>query len=49
MRDPMFLILSTLRTLLQRVSDIVSFVFTNYFPSATPEDTNDLGSKPLGK
>ena len=49
MTDPMFLILSSLRTLLQRISDIVSFVFTNYFPSAKPEDTNDLGFKPSGK
>ena len=49
MRDPMFLILSTLRNLLQRLSSIVSFVFVNYFPSTTPEDTNDLGLKPLGK
>ena len=49
MRDPLFLILSTLRTLLIRISSIVFFVFTNYFPSATPEDTDELGFSPLGK
>ena len=49
MRDPMFLILSALRSLLGRVSNIVSFIFANYFPSATPEEPEDLGFKPIGK
>ena len=43
MRDPMFIILNMLSSLLERVSSIVSFIFTNYFPSASPEQPDKLG------
>ena len=43
MRDPMFIILNMLSSLLERVSTIISFVFTNYFPSGSPEEPDKLG------
>ena len=49
MKDPLFLILSTLSALLKRLSKIIEFIFDNYFPSATPEEPDDLGFIPLGK
>ena len=44
MRDPLYLILKSLRMLLERLSKVVFFVFENYFPSPTPEepDNNDF-------
>jgi hypothetical protein len=49
MRDPLFLILKSLKILLERVGYIVFFIFDNYFPSATPEEPDNLGFNPLGK
>ena len=49
MRDPLFIILSTLSALLKQLSKIIVFIFDNYFPSATPEEHDDLGFIPLGK
>ena len=49
MTEPLFIILNTLRTILNRLSNIITFIFENYFPSATPEEPDNLGFKPLGK
>lgn len=49
MTDPLFLILKTLSSILGRLSRVITFIFTNYFPSATPEEPDNLGFKPLGK
>lgn len=49
MRDPMFIILNMLSSLLERVSTIISFIFTNYFPSASPEEPDKLGGGTIKK
>ena len=43
MKDPMFIILKSLNLLLKRLSRIFIFIFSNYFPSLTPEDTESDG------
>jgi hypothetical protein len=43
MRDPMFLILKSLNLLLVRLTRIFVFIFSNYFPSPTPEEPENDG------
>lgn len=43
MKDPMYLILKSLNLLLRRLSSIFLFVFSNYFPGATPEESENDG------
>ena len=43
MKDPMFLILKSLNLLLKRLSRIFLFIFSNYFPSPTPEESESDG------
>lgn len=49
MRDPMYLILKSLNMLVQRFSKIILFVFENFFPSTTPEESDTSVLNPLGK
>ena len=43
MKDPMYLILKSLNLLLRRLSSIFLFVFINYFPDTTPEESENDG------
>lgn len=43
MRDPMFLILKSLNLLLVRLTGIFIFIFSNYFPSPTPDEDENNG------
>ena len=38
MRDPMYLILKSLNMLIVRLTKIIGFVLSNFFPSPTPEE-----------
>ena len=43
MRDPLFLILNMLNTILGRITRIFFFIFTNYFPDEKPQDKPEMG------
>ena len=43
MRDPMYLILKSLNMLIVRLTKIIYFVFSNFFPSPTPEEPENIG------
>ena len=43
MSDPLFLILNTLKTILDRITGIFSFIFVNYFPDTPPQDKTEIG------
>ncbi len=43
MIDPLFLILRTLKTLIERMTRIFFLIFTNYFPVTPPEEDPDIG------
>ena len=45
MSDPLFLILNTLKTILERITGIFSFIFTNYFPDTPPQEKPEIGFK----
>lgn len=49
MKDPLFIILSTLNSIIGNMMKIFTFVFANYFPSPVPEETEPSIFKPLGK
>ena len=38
MKDPLFIILSTLNSIISNMMKIFTFVFVNYFPSPVPEE-----------
>ncbi len=44
MTDPLFIILSSLKTMIERITGIFSFIFINYFPDTPPMEDNDMGS-----
>ncbi len=43
MIDPLFLILRSLKTLIERMTRIFFLIFTNYFPDSPPEEDPDPG------
>lgn len=49
MKDPMYLILKSLSMFVQRFSKIILFVFENFFPSPTPEESDNSLLNTLGK
>ena len=49
MRDPLYIILSFLNSLIVTLTKIIDFVFTDFFPSPTPEEPDNSGFRPLGK
>ena len=43
MTDPLFIILRTLNIILERITGIFFFIFTNYFPDEPPQDKPEIG------
>ena len=43
MTDPLFLILKSLKTLIERITRIFFLIFTNYFPETPPEEDDKPG------
>lgn len=43
MTDPLFFTLKSLKIILERITSIFSFIFTNYFPEDPPKEESDTG------